>query len=154
MENVHYEQEASGWRVRWTAEDGRRRQHSGFGTRPEAEAYIASLGTPVSTLVYRALDAGVPLGLYTTARAAQDHAGHEATNHPELRKWLADTAGIDVDELTVTAWSWEASSGADEPPGADEPLVLYATVGGEQYGTGYTVLPLSLHSRFDPEAEG
>jgi len=152
MENVHYEQEASGWRVRWTAEDGRRRQHSGFGTRPEAEAYVASLGTPVSTLVYRAMDDNVPLGLYTTARAARDHGVHDAHHSAALRQWLATEAGLDVDEVVVTAWSFEAST--DGEPAADEPLTLYATVDGEQYGTGYTVVPLSLHTHFDPDAEG
>ncbi|WP_034088835.1 hypothetical protein [Streptacidiphilus albus] len=154
MKNVHYERHRGGWRVIWTDDDSRRRQASGFDTRAEAEAHLASLSTPTSTLVYRAMDDNVPLGLYTTVQAAQDHADHEAPHDAGLWLWLASETGLDVEQVTVTAWSWEASTADDEPVGDDEPLVLYATVGGEQYGTGYTVLPLSLHSRFDPEAEG
>ncbi len=156
VDHAVYEHDDSGqWRVRWTGADDHRRAAKGFQTRAEAEAHVAgSVLTATDTLVYRAMDQDVPLGLYTTARAAQAHAEHHARHlDSDLIKWLAEQADIpNVDDLTVTAWTWERPETSG--PSNDEPISLYATVAGEEYGTGYTVLPLTLAVAYDPKAEG
>lgn len=142
------------WRARWTGDDGKRHSRHDFTSPDAARAFIsAAQETPrPDCLVYRALDDDIPLGLYTTLQAAQAHADHHARHEGKevLLEWLANTSGIPVAEVTVTKWSWEKP----HELGDDEPLSLYATVAGKEYGTGYTILPLTLSAGFDPEAEG
>ena len=88
------------------------------------------------TVVYRAYFETMPLGLYTTREAARAHCLANATDHG--------------DNVTKADW-WPQDE--DDPDGSEECLVLQGPSCGDLL-TDYSVMPLTVATAYDPEAEG
>ncbi|MEU0761625.1 hypothetical protein ABZ351_18360 [Streptomyces microflavus] len=95
----------------------------------------AELETGVRT-VYRAEHETIPLGTYTTEAAARAHA--EGAMSDEFGPERAVTFDWVGDESDLESW-WE--------------LVVQVD-GGDEQPTGYVVVPITVASAYDPEAEG
>lgn len=94
----------------------------------------ATAGTGELT-VYRAEHRGIPLGTYANPAAARAHCEHQMrTKAPDGPRLALDWIGED-----------------DFADG--DPLELAARLDGEEWSTGYTVVPVTVPAAFDPEAE-
>lgn len=93
---------------------------------------------PVELVVYRAYHETVPLGMYATREAAQEHCLADAKNNG--------------DDVAEAAW-W--SQDEDDPEGSEECLVLHDYSGdkGGDLLTDYSVMPLTVATAYDPDAE-
>ncbi|MGI5196535.1 hypothetical protein ACQEVY_23285 [Streptomyces sp. CA-288835] len=97
---------------------------------------------PVGPSVFRAEEDGITLHHYTDREQARAHCLHKAKNDPLVTLPLT---------RPVQSWRWVVLG--DDPDDPYETEELYATVHGQEAPTGYTVVPITLADRFDPEAE-
>ncbi|MFD5903617.1 hypothetical protein ACFWHG_19260 [Streptomyces microflavus] len=108
----------------------------------DALAALAGIDTALGTaaeeplVMYRAEHETIPLGTYTTEAAARAHA--EAAMSSEVGPEHTVTFDWVGDESDLESW-WE--------------LVVQVD-GGDEQPTGYVVVPITVASAYDPEAEG
>ncbi|MEU1152665.1 hypothetical protein ABZ369_06550 [Streptomyces sp. NPDC005918] len=94
--------------------------------------------------VFRAEDDGIPLAHYGDREQARAHCLHKAQNDPLL---VTPTRLLD---LPLTH-SWVIDG--PDPDEAEDAEELHLAISGEVQPTGYTVTPITVAARFDPEAE-
>lgn len=113
------------------------------GDIAEAQSWVEGIsllaglpaGPDADLLVYRAEHDSIPVGLYTTAEAAQEHC--EALVSREFEGRFS------------VLFEWQA----DEEDQESAVLELDVLVDGERVSTGYSVTPLEAASAYDPDAD-
>jgi hypothetical protein len=109
--------------------------------RAEANAEVSEDNLPGPS-VFRAEEDGITLDHYTDREQARAHCLHRAKKD----RTITSPPG-----RPIKSWRWVLDG--PDPDEDEDTEELYAVLDDEEIPTGYTVTPITLADRFDPEAD-